>query len=106
MVTEMSGRGNVSSGKSLSGGMFGWGSLRRGSVRSGNCLFGEMSIGEVSVGEMSSGGNIRIPRSLLAPSQNSQNILDRISLKVPNKRFLTLLYQSSVLVLLNTKFLR
>ena len=49
------GRGNVRSGKCLSGEMSSRGSVLRGSVRSGNCPFGEMSVGEVSVGELSSG---------------------------------------------------
>ena len=51
----MSGRGNVRSGKCLSGEMSSRGSVLRGSVRMGNCLFGEMSVGEVSVGGLSSG---------------------------------------------------
>ena len=49
------GRGNVRSGKCLSGKMSSRGSVLRGSVRSRNCLFGEMSVGEVPVGELSSG---------------------------------------------------
>ena len=46
----MSSRGNVRSGKCLSGEI-----SSRGSVRLENCPFGEMSIGEVSVGEVSVG---------------------------------------------------
>ena len=49
------GRGNVRSGKCLSGEMSSRGSVRRGSVWSGNCPFGEMSVREVSVGEVSVG---------------------------------------------------
>ena len=48
------GRGNVRSGKCLSGEISSRGSVLRGSVRSGNCSVGEMSVGEVSVGELSS----------------------------------------------------
>ena len=44
------GRGNVRSGKCLSGEM-----SSRGSVRSGKCPFGEMFVGEVSVGDLFSG---------------------------------------------------
>ena len=55
MAREMSGRGNVRSGKCLSGEMSSRVSVLQGSVRSGNCPFGEMSIGEVSVGEVSVG---------------------------------------------------
>ena len=49
------GRGNVRSGKCLSGEMSSRGSVLWGSVRSGNCPFGEMSVGEVSGGEVSVG---------------------------------------------------
>ena len=48
------GRGNVRSGKFLSGEIFSRGSLR-GSVQSGNCPLGEVSVGEVSVGDLSLG---------------------------------------------------
>ena len=55
MVREIYGRGNVRSGKCLSGEMSSRGSVLRGSVRLGNCPFGKMSVGEVSVGEVSVG---------------------------------------------------
>ena len=49
MVTEMSGQGNVQSGKCLSGEMFGHGILHQGSVRSGICPRGSVSWGNVRV---------------------------------------------------------
>ena len=55
VVWEISGRGNVRSGKCLSGEISSRGSVLRGSVRLGNCSFGDMSDGEVSVGEVSVG---------------------------------------------------
>ena len=82
----MSGRGNVRSGKCLSGEMSSRGSVLRGIARSRNCPFGEMSItgvsvGEVSVeelcsgkcqsgncpvGELSSRGTVRLPNEVYA----------------------------------------
>ena len=61
VVREMSDRGNVRSGKCLSGEVPSRGSVLRGFVWSGNCPFGEMSVGKESVGEPSSRGTVRIP---------------------------------------------
>ena len=51
MVTEMSGQGNVQSGKCLSGEMFGHRILHQGSVRSGICPLGSVSWGNVQLGK-------------------------------------------------------
>ena len=65
MVREMSGRGNIRSGKYLSGEISGRGSLHRANVRRGSVRRGSVSrgsvLGELSVQELSSQGTVRIP---------------------------------------------
>ena len=48
---EISGQGNVQSGKCLSGEMFGHGILHQGSVRLGICPWGSVSWGNAQLGK-------------------------------------------------------
>ena len=57
----MCSRGNVQSGKYPLGEMTGWGNVQSGKCRSGNCPVGDVSVGELLVGELSSRGSVRIP---------------------------------------------
>ena len=54
----MCSRGNVLSGKYPLGEMSGRGNVKSGKCPSGNCPVGDVSVGEVLVGQMSSRGSV------------------------------------------------